>query len=110
MPPSLAASAPVPAAAASKPIPLRSAAVEAAVKSNEAGKLPPEQRVIPQITVPLKGRDSPSSVAPAASLPAGSVPGAVNDGAARCLAVIGAAEKAACERGLPASGPLKMGR
>ena len=103
-------SAPVPAAAASKPIPTRSPAVKAAENANEPGVLRPEQRVIPQITLPLKGRNSPSAAAPAASLPAGSVPGAVNDNAARCLATIGAAEKAACERGLAASAPLKMGK
>ena len=103
-------SAPVPAAAASKPIPSRSPAVKAAENAIEPGVLRPEQRVIPQITLPLQGRNSPSSAAPAASLPAGSVPGAVNDGAARCLATSGAAEKAACERGLAASAPLKKGR
>ena len=108
--PPLPASAPVPAAAASKPIPTRSTAVKAAENANEPGVLRPEQPVIPQITLPLKGRNSPSSAAPSASLPAGSVPGAVNDGAARCLATSGAAEKAACERGLAASGPLKMGK
>ncbi len=104
------ASAPVPAPAASKPILPRSTAVRAAEKSNEPGTLRPEQRVIPQISMPLKSANSPSPAAPAASLPAGSVPGAVNDGAARCRASSGAKEMAACERGLAASGPLKMGR
>lgn len=110
MPASSPSSAAVPAAAASKPIPSRSTAVKAAENANEPGVLRPEQRVIPQITLPLKGRNSPSSAAPSASLPAGSVPGAVNDGAARCLATSSAAEKAACERSLAASGPLKTGR
>lgn len=108
MSPPQMASAPVPAA--SKPIPIRSPAVKAAENANEPGKLRPEQRVIPQISLPLKGNNLASPMAPAASLPAGSVPGAVNDGAARCLATSGAKDLAACERGLPASGPLKMRR
>ena len=110
MPAPLPSSAPVPApaAAASKPIPSRSAAVKAAENANEPGKLSPEQRVIPQIVLPLKGRNDPSPAA--ASLPVGSVPGAVDDGAARCLASSDAAEKAACERGLAASGTVKTGR
>lgn len=97
-----------PASAASQAIPLRSTAVKAAENANEPGELRPEQRVIPQLSIPLKRGASP--VAPAASLPAGSVPGAVNDGTARCKATSGAKEMAACERGLAASGPLKMGR
>ena len=101
----LPASAPVPAAAASKPIPTRSTAVRAAENTNE-----PEQRVIPQISVPLKRSHGPSPASPAASLPVGSVPGTVNDGAARCRASSDAKEMAACERGLSASGPLTMGR
>ena len=110
LPPVLPSSAPVPMSAASTPMPLRSPAVKAAENANEPGKLRPEQRVIPQITVPLKGSNSPSPAAPSASLNVGSVPGAVNDGAARCLATSGPKEMAACERGFPASGPLKMGR
>ena len=110
MPPASLASAPAPVTAASQPVPTRSPAVKAAEYANEPGKLRPEQRVIPQISVPLKGSNSPSPAAPAASRPAGSVSGAVNDGAARCLATRGAKEKAACERALAASGPLKMGR
>jgi hypothetical protein len=104
------ASAPGPVPAASKPIPIRSTAVKAAENANEAGKLLPEQRVIPQVSVPLRRSNGPSPAATTASLPAGSVPGAVNDGAARCLATSGAKEMAACERGLPASGPPKLGR
>lgn len=104
VPPLSPASAPTPAIAASKPIQMRSPAVRAAEKANEPGTLQPEQRVIPQISVPLKRRDVPSPATPAASRPLGSVAGTVNDGAARCIAVNGAAERAACERGLPASG------
>ena len=110
MRPPLPASAPVPMPAASQAIPLRSTAVKAAENANEPGKLRPEQRVIPQISVPLKGNPGLSPAAPVTTLPAGSVPGAVNDGAARCLATSGAKEMAACERGLPASGPLRMRR
>ena len=104
VPPQPPPSAPMPAA--SQPIPTRSTAVKAAENSNEPGRLRPEQRVIPQISLPLKGSNTPSPADPAASLPAGSVPGAVNDGTARCLATSGAKERAACERGLPAPGPL----
>lgn len=103
-------SASAPAPAASRPIPLRSTAVKAAENANEPGRMRPEQRVIPQISLPLKPSAGPLSAAPSASLPAGSVPGAVNDGAARCLASSGAKALAACEPGLPASGPLRMGR
>ncbi|MDY0746971.1 hypothetical protein SNE35_20835 [Paucibacter sp. R3-3] len=81
----------------------RSPAVRAAEKAKEPGSLQPEQRAIPQISVPLKTRNSPSPATPAASLPAGSVPGAVNDDAARCLAADSGKLKAACERGRPAS-------
>jgi len=91
------------ASAAARPNQARSPAVRAAEKAREPGSQQPEQRVIPQISVPLKNRNSPSPATPAASLPAGSVPGAVNDDAARCLAADGAKLKAACERGRPAS-------
>ena len=97
-------SAPVPAPAASKAILNRSTAVRAAEKANEPGTLQPEQRVIPQISVPLRRSNSPTPAAPAASLPAGSVAGAVNDGAARCLASGAEKASAACERRPPASG------
>ena len=98
------------ASAASRLNQTRSPAVRAAEKAKEPGILQPEQRVIPQISVPLKNRNSPSPATPAASLPAGSVSGAVNDDAARCLAADGAKLKAACERGRPASGPASTMR
>jgi len=69
----------------------------------------PEERVIPQISVPLKSRKG-AVPATTASVPAGSVPGAVNDVAARCLASGSAAERAACERRLAASAPEGSGR
>ena len=97
-----ASSAPAPAA--SKAILNRSTAVRAAEKANEPGTLQPEQRVIPQISVPLRRSNGPSPAAPSASLPAGTVSGAVNDGAARCLATGAAKASAACERRAPASG------
>jgi hypothetical protein len=106
VPPSSPTSAPAPKPAASTPIPARSAAVMAAENANEPGKLGPEERVIPQISVPLKPRNS----APEASQPNGRATGAIDDAAARCLATLGAVERAACQRGLSASGPRTSGR
>lgn len=103
------ASAPVPATAASKS-PTRSAAVRAAENAKEPGNQRPEERVIPQISLPLKSRHGTATAATTASAPAGSVPGRVNEGVARCMAATGDAEKAACERGLAASGPVKSER
>ncbi len=70
----------------------------------------PEERVIPQISVPLKTRNTVDVAAPSASRPAGSRPGAINDGAARCLATE-ASERAACEqRESATSAPVKTAR
>ncbi len=99
VPPTSPASATGPAPPASTPIQTRSPAVRAAEKAKEPGILQPEQRVIPQISVPLKRANSATPATPAASRPAGSVAGTVNDGVARCVAASDAAEKAACERG-----------
>ncbi len=101
--PPLPSSAPASAAAGSRATSVRSPAVRAAEKAQEPGVLAPEQRVVPQITVPLKPRAASLPAAPPASLPAGTVPGIVNDGAARCLASASAREKAACEAGKAAS-------
>ena len=98
-----------PASAAARRPPTRSPAVRAAENSSEPGDLAPEQRVIPQISLPIKRSSSASPNAPSASLPAGSVTGAVNDGAARCLASKGAKEREACERGMAASATVKPG-
>jgi hypothetical protein len=86
------------------------AAVVAAENAKEPGAQRPEERVIPQLSVPLQSRRNAALAAAAASAPPGSVPGAVNDGAARCLAARSASERAACERGLPASAPVKPTR
>lgn len=107
-PPSAPASASGPAAAASRAMPARNPAITAAENAKEPGVQRPEERVIPQISVPLRSRNiAPTSTT--ASAPGGSRPGAVNDDAARCLARSGS-ERAACERALAASAPLKTGR
>lgn len=95
--------------AASKQVPTRNAAVMAAENAKEPGSQRPDERVIPQIRIPLKSRNSSTDVA-ATSVPPGNVPGGVDDSAARCLAAGSASEKAACERGLAASGPAKPQR
>lgn len=109
VPPLPPASAAEPMSAASKQVPTRNAAITAAESAKEPGNQRPEERVIPQISIPLKPRNS-TATAIAASAPAGSVPGGVDDGAARCLAAGGAGDRAACERGLSASSPVKSKR
>ncbi|MBW8843729.1 MAG: hypothetical protein JF607_01970 [Burkholderiales bacterium] len=103
------ASAAAPANAASKPAP-RNPAITAAENAKEPGNQRPEERVVPQISIPLKTRNSSAAATATASAPIGSVPGRVNEGAARCLALGGAEEKAACERRLAASAPVKAER
>ncbi len=88
-------------------MPTRNAAITASENAKEPGNQRPEERVIPQISVPLKSRANPNTAVTPASAPAGNVPGTVNDGAARCMALSSAGEKAACERRLPASGPSR---
>lgn len=95
--------------AASRQVPTRNAAITAAENAKEPGNQRPEERVIPQIRIPLKPRNS-AAAATIASAPAGNVPGGVDDGAARCMAAGSASEKAACESGLAASGPVKSKR
>lgn len=102
------AAAPVPMTAASRALQTRSTAITAAENAKEPGNQRPEERVIPQISIPLKSRSS--TAATAASAPPARVPGGVNADAARCLAIGNASEKAACERALAASGPVKPGR
>lgn len=102
-PASAPASAPVPQTAASRQVPERNPAIRAAENAKEPGVQRPDERVIPQISVPLRSRN----IVPAASAPAGSIPGGVNDDAARCLAARTAQDKAACERGAAASLPAK---
>lgn len=102
------ASAPLPMTAASRQNPTRNAAITASENAKEPGNQRPEERVIPQISIPLKPRHG-TAAAGTAPAPAG-VPGAVNDGAARCTAAGNAGERAACERGLAASGPVKPER
>lgn len=97
-PASTPASAPAPATAASRVVPIRNPAITAAENAKEPGAQRPEERVVPQISVPLVRKNSPVAPAATASAPSGSLPGAVNDGAARCLAAESAADKAACER------------
>ncbi|MFG6416120.1 hypothetical protein ACG02S_19670 [Roseateles sp. DC23W] len=101
----LPASAPVPDTAASRQVPTRNPAIRAAENAKEPGVQRPEERVIPQISLPLRSRNV--TPATSASAPAGSIPGGVNDDAARCLAAGTAQEKAACERGSAASLPAK---
>jgi hypothetical protein len=107
-PASAPASAPV--TAASRVVPTRNAAVMAAENAKEPGVQRPEERVIPQISVPLKPRNSGAAAAATASAPVGSVPGAVNDMAARCMAASDAADKAACQRRPAASEPVEPKR
>jgi hypothetical protein len=105
-PPRAPASAPVPMTAASRANPPRNPAITAAENAKEPGGQRPEERVIPQISVPLVRKGSPVSAAATASAPTGSIPGAVNDSAARCLAAGTAGQKAACERAA-ATSPVK---
>lgn len=98
-----AASAPAPMTAASRTMPTRNPALTAAENTREPGLQRPDQRAVPQVSVALRGRLG--TEATAASAPAGSLPGAVNDGAARCLAAGSASDRAACERALAASAP-----
>jgi hypothetical protein len=109
-PASSPASAAEPMTAASRQVPTRNAAVMAAENAKEPGNQRPEERVIPQIRIPLKSRSNAAAAATTATTPTGSVPGGVDDGAARCMAAGSAGEKAACGRGLPASGPVKSPR
>lgn len=108
-PASSPASAAAPMTAASKQVPTRNAAVTAAENAKEPGNQRPEERVIPQVTIPLKPRNG-TAAATAASAPSRDTPGGVNEGAARCLALRSDAEKAACERGLAASAPERTSR
>lgn len=103
----LQASAPAPATAASRVLPTRNAAVMAAENAKEPGGMRPEERVIPQVAVPLRPRTEP---AVAASSPSGGAPGTVNDEAARCMAAKGAAQRARCERERPAAPASASGR
>jgi hypothetical protein len=99
--PAAPASGPVPVAASS-PTSTRNAAVRAAENAKEPGAQRPEQRVFPQLHVPLTRR-GPNAAAPA-SAPTGPL---VDDGAARCLASRDAPARAACERALAASAPAR---
>ena len=110
VPAASAASAPTPAGAASRAMPARNPAITAAENAKEPGVQRPEERVIPQISVPLKPRNSGAAAAATASAPVGSVPGAVNDMAARCKAASDAADKAACQRRPAASEPVEPKR
>ncbi|WP_457422721.1 hypothetical protein [Roseateles sp. P5_E7] len=103
------ASAAVPMTAASKQVPTRNAAITAAENAKEPGNQRPEERVIPQIRIPLKSRRN-AAAATTPSVPTGNVLGGVDDGAARCMAAGNATDKAACERGLAASAPVKSQR
>jgi hypothetical protein len=82
--------------------------ITAAENAKEPGNQRPEERVIPQISIPLKSRTG--TAAAAATAPTGSVLGGVDDGVARCLAAGSASEKAACERRLAAPAPVKPQR
>ncbi|MDR7333311.1 hypothetical protein [Roseateles asaccharophilus] len=104
-----AAAASAPATAASKTVPARNPVLTAAENAKEPGVQRPDERVIPQISVPLRSRQSTILAAAAASVPAGRASGVVNDAAARCLASSGS-EKAACERDAAASRPAQPKR
>lgn len=108
-PPSPPASATAPSAAASRAVPPRNPAITAAENAKEPGVQRPDERVIPQISVPLKSRKVTALAATTASAPAGNVPGGVDDSAARCLASTGS-ERAACEREAAASRPAQPRR
>ncbi|MGQ3053863.1 MAG: hypothetical protein ACT6S0_18965 [Roseateles sp.] len=88
-------------------MPPRNPAILASENAKEPGVRRPEERVIPQLSVPFTGRNVGAT---AASAPADNLPGAVNDGAARCIAARSASERAACERALAASAPVKVQR
>ncbi len=90
--------------AASRQLPARNPAITAAENAKEPGNQRPDERGIPQLSIPLKPRAGATA---AASVPAGSVPGGVDDSVARCLAAGSAAEKAACERRAAASTPQR---
>ncbi|HEY8881659.1 MAG TPA: hypothetical protein VIN03_29105 [Roseateles sp.] len=107
-PASAPASAVPPQTPASRQLPVRNPALTAAENAKEPGNQRPEERVIPQISIPLKTRSSVAAIA--ASVPSGSRPGGVDDGAARCLALRNADEKAACEGGRAPSAPVRVGR
>jgi len=107
-PASSPASAAAPLTAASRQVPTRNAAITAAENAKEPGNQRPEERVVPQISIPLKPRNPALSAA--ASTPVVTVPGGVDDGAARCLALRSADEKAACERRRAASVPGEKSR
>ncbi|RZL39707.1 MAG: hypothetical protein EOP35_03090 [Rubrivivax sp.] len=96
--------------AASRQVPTRNPALTAAENTREPGNQRPEERVIPQISIPFKSRNSTVPSATTAPMPAANVPGGVDDGAARCLAAGSASQRSACERGLAASGPMKPTR
>lgn len=96
--------------AASRLVPARNTAITASENAKEPGVQRPEERVIPQISIPLKPRNSAATTAVTASAPAGSMVGRVNEGAARCMAAKSASERQACESGLVASAPVKAQR
>lgn len=104
------ASASAPMTAASKVVPMRNPAILAAENAREPGTQRPEERVIPQISVPLKSRNIALPVATAASTAVGGRPGAIDDSAARCLAGGSAKERLACEAAARASEPSKASR
>lgn len=96
-----------PMRAASKPVPTQSPAVTAAENAKEPGAQRPDERVIPQVSIPLKGRQV---IAPATSAASAAVPGGINEAAARCRASRNADDRAACERAAAASEPAQPPR
>jgi uncharacterized iron-regulated membrane protein len=104
-----AAAASAPMTAASRVAPVRNAAITAAENAKEPGNQRPEERVTPQISIPLKSRSGVLLPAQAGSAPAAAT-GGVNEGVARCLATSDAGGKAACERALAASAPARPAR
>ncbi|MGM9479964.1 hypothetical protein ACS5PN_02080 [Roseateles sp. NT4] len=101
------ASAAAPMTAASRQVPARNPAITAAENAKEPGNQRPEERVVPQITIPIKPRNIALPAATAASAPAAGLAGRVNEGAARCVALGNVADRADCERRLAASAPGK---
>ncbi|MDR7268142.1 putative component of type VI protein secretion system [Pelomonas saccharophila] len=108
--PSSSPPASAPETAASRVAPDRNPALTASENAKEPGVQRPEERVVPQISVPLRSRNITAPAAPPASAPVGSRPGGVNDAAARCLAADSAKTKAACEGAGKASEPAKAAR
>jgi hypothetical protein len=111
LPASSPASAAAPMTAASRQLPARNPVFTASENAKEPGNQRPEERVIPQISIPLKSRNlTAPAAATASSAPSSGLPGGIDEGAARCLALSSTAAKAACENRRAASMPERTSR